>query len=620
MKLLFLGLIIISLLLIKIYYIFRKEGMEGMPSPEVMAQNERDFEKSTEKKISVKIDGKDEENQGVMKLKKFKSGKVSLNIGSSPNSLESTDLEGDIKNCSSLLSCDNLNDGNCGYCSTTKLFSYGDKKGSKSDVCPGNGWTTNKDKCMELRDKEICKNVGSCADLYGEAAKICGFCPTTGKSYPMEKIGKKYFPKYSDDVCPNSSEFGLLPGDKCGAFLKDHPCITPYHESGPHSGKCIEKLWKNSGCTTQGLNKLATNDKLSSDEYTNKLGKMYGADKNNIKSYKWVGGEYNKYNSYTRSNNYDNAKSMSERCFGNSDNINACDSKYNQGGVPTGSCLKEKYLEAGCNIKGTGYKKLSSGLSSVKKHVSNVNKYIPGSESIDYKTGKIVRYQGKNTTNVSEYIKNIINLESLTVNAEDYETRKETSMICFGEEPPAPPEIKGGDSVYMYHRSKRYDGIATGIAMLGGVEKAKVLWTQVSRVDGSGVRKRENFTKRQEIRELGWDGIAPTQNTSLTDNYGWINKRKLKLKKSCQNIPSSCNLSCKDKIREVLLKFPKPLNCQVSSWGKWSNCTKKCGGGTKTRQRRITNQPKFGGRKCPSLKQTWGCNTNPCLNNNFIKQ
>ena len=43
--------------------------------------------------------------------------------------------------------------------------------------------------------------------------------------------------------------YGLLPGDKCGKFLKDHPCITPYYLSGPHSGACVEKLWKNSGCT-----------------------------------------------------------------------------------------------------------------------------------------------------------------------------------------------------------------------------------------------------------------------------------------------------------------------------------------------------------------------------------
>ena len=58
-------------------------------------------------------------------------------------------------------------------------------------------WTNEVSKCQELREKTICSEVKSCGDLYGEAEKLCGFCPTTGTSMVMEKVGDKYFPKYT---------------------------------------------------------------------------------------------------------------------------------------------------------------------------------------------------------------------------------------------------------------------------------------------------------------------------------------------------------------------------------------------------------------------------------------
>ena len=56
-----------------------------------------------------------------------------------------------------------------------------------ADVCPKEAWTTDANKCQELREKQLCADVKSCGDLYGEAAKTCGFCPTTGKSNGNEK-------------------------------------------------------------------------------------------------------------------------------------------------------------------------------------------------------------------------------------------------------------------------------------------------------------------------------------------------------------------------------------------------------------------------------------------------
>jgi len=55
-----------------------------------------------------------------------------------------------------------------------------------------------------------------------------------------------------------------------------------------------------------------------------------------------------------------------------------------------------------------------------------------------------------------------------------------------------------------------------------------------------------------------------------------------------------------------------PRNCMMKRWGKWSKCTKKCGGGTRVRYRGIRVTPKNGGRKCPTRKQTARCNVRKC--------
>ena len=57
---------------------------------------------------------------------------------------------------------------------------------------------------------------------------------------------------------------------------------------------------------------------------------------------------------------------------------------------------------------------------------------------------------------------------------------------------------------------------------------------------------------------------------------------------------------------------PCPVDCQVSSWGDWSSCDKECGGGTKTRTRTVTRESAHGGQTCPTLTESGSCNTQPC--------
>ena len=56
--------------------------------------------------------------------------------------------------------------------------------------------------------------------------------------------------------------------------------------------------------------------------------------------------------------------------------------------------------------------------------------------------------------------------------------------------------------------------------------------------------------------------------------------------------------------------IPGDGGCDVSKWGSWSQCTKTCGGGTKSRSRSVTQE----GADCPLLSSTDECNRQECDN------
>jgi len=54
-----------------------------------------------------------------------------------------------------------------------------------------------------------------------------------------------------------------------------------------------------------------------------------------------------------------------------------------------------------------------------------------------------------------------------------------------------------------------------------------------------------------------------------------------------------------------------PTDCEVGEWGEWSECSETCGGGTTTRER-IVVPPSGGGQICPASEQHQVCNIEPC--------
>jgi hypothetical protein len=57
------------------------------------------------------------------------------------------------------------------------------------------------------------------------------------------------------------------------------------------------------------------------------------------------------------------------------------------------------------------------------------------------------------------------------------------------------------------------------------------------------------------------------------------------------------------------------VNCEVSGWGGWGACSATCGGGTQSRSRTVTVQPRNNGTVCPSLTDSQVCNSQACVYN-----
>lgn len=56
-----------------------------------------------------------------------------------------------------------------------------------------------------------------------------------------------------------------------------------------------------------------------------------------------------------------------------------------------------------------------------------------------------------------------------------------------------------------------------------------------------------------------------------------------------------------------------PINCKWGEWAPWTQCSKSCGGGRRSRDRAVDIESQHGGIQCRGDTQVWEwCRTNPC--------
>jgi len=81
-------------------------------------------------------------------------------------------------------------------------------------------------------------------------------------------------------------------------------------------------------------------------------------------------------------------------------------------------------------------------------------------------------------------------------------------------------------------------------------------------------------------------------------------------------LPDQYGMQCPIMKRKMKCGQKKcPVNCVMSKFSGWSDCTKVCGGGVKQQTRSILTQPKNGGNTCDNVMDSKSCNTGTCNRN-----
>ena len=154
-------------------------------------------------------------------------------------------------------------------------------------------------------------------------------------------------------------------------------------------------------------------------------------------------------------------------------------------------------------------------------------------------------------------------------------------------------------------------------------------WSSCSRSCGSGLRRR-NRRIIQLAQNGGSCGYSLTSSVSCTDKpcpvpcdvsewSAWS-----RCSRSCGSGRRSRDRyvvqsakhggSCEDNLKESTScnTRPCPVPCKVSTWSTWSNCTRSCGSGRRTRNRHIVESSQHGGSCDYNLEGNESCNTKPC--------
>ena len=346
-------------------------------------------------------------------------------------------------------SCQPLGGENKTWCNDTSRPSCETLKGTEGRAGSVVRWKT---RCsafpLEWYQKNACKDKGG----EKEGWEDCGWpgwqgrfkCkktttaitsePKRTRCYWEEKMNSKIvptprqvmWPKYNDDwaKCKNAvskdlvqpqATFkpGLVPPGLCAKFKQEFPCMSPKALTGPHSGACLESLWKNSGCAGT-VNSQISKSGLNSGTLFNLW---------NTHSYSDAGANMTAFPNKANSSNYDKSQKYTKACY--NENVDSCNPRFNP---RPKECTLRLYNEMGGKAPGKLYPKNEDKWP---------NTWVPAvwKKEGTWSTGK---YQDeiastKKTANVSKAM--------LRQNPREYDIAAKTNMQIYGNKP-APPFAK----------------------------------------------------------------------------------------------------------------------------------------------------------------------------------
>lgn len=466
MKYLFLSIIlfIISIILLFLYkkttQIKEKNNIqEGFTNDEFVNQQEKYYESRDQTSL---FDGMEQADKFLEYEPYKKEGTQLVEFSPDVPSTTETNIDDNVQQCRNISSCDELDNTPCGYCFYDKKFYYGNENGPLTDVCPS-GWVKTKEECLKRRERTICDRVTNCHNMVGEAS-ICAWCPTKKKAFVYKIENGKYVPKYPDDKCENQDvitgeDLELVPQEKCGQFEKDHPCIGPNEDTGPHSLQCLEHLWKEAGGTPQGTH--APQNNSTQREWWNQRG------------WRQVFQDMKAWVRDANSSDWNLVKSHYEGVYGKKPD--PCSSQF-KGNTPL-PCFQKLFTKQGCTEKGSGY----------PTTLADVSKIAPSKTKVEYE-------------NKIQDVVGMSHNQDITFNKRD-----ENYNYCYGGHLKAPPTVKVGDYVkYIFD----YPPWGKNTELYGYVcqienGNANVFWEMILHKDGktNSVTRKWHLNDRKSMNE-----------------------------------------------------------------------------------------------------------------------
>jgi len=258
--------------------------------------------------------------------------------------------------------------------------------------------------------------------------------PKRVRCYWEEKMNSKIipknrrvkWPKYRDDwnKCRNGvskelvqseAQFkpGLVPPGECEKFKQEFPCMSPKALTGPHSGACLQSLWKNSGCTGEVRNQIAKSGLNAATEF----GWW------NSHSFSDAQANMNSYATNADSRNYNKAEMYTKACY--NEDVDSCNPRFNP---RPKECTQRLYNDMGGKAPG-------------KLNPKNQNKWP--------NTWVGSRWKQEGTWSTGKYQNEIANTKTLANTTKamlrqaprKYDTAARTNMQIYGNKP-APPFAK----------------------------------------------------------------------------------------------------------------------------------------------------------------------------------